>query len=130
MNRPGLNVTSADLLKRLLVSDPNRRANGRVMKNHTWFLGLDWEKLERGEVPPPFIPALRGSYDGQYFDPGAAAAVAEGAGGSPPPYTFLPQSPHALDENDDENDADGVFQDDGDRDSDSDDEFAGWDDEF
>lgn len=85
LSRRGLTASSADLLKRLLVSDPNRRANARVVQGHMWFHGTQWERLQNGEVRPPFVPDPRRALEGQYFDPDAVEAAILGGGGSPPP---------------------------------------------
>ena len=50
------------LIKGLLARDPAQRLGSRVpdgvndIKNHPFFRGANWEKLERKEVTPPFVP--------------------------------------------------------------------------
>lgn len=41
--------------------DPNQRPgvkNKNDMRNHPFFAGLDWGKLERKELPPPSLDPL------------------------------------------------------------------------
>ncbi|CAH1183529.1 unnamed protein product [Phaedon cochleariae] len=38
------------------------------IKSHKWFLGFDWAKLAKCEVPSPFKPKLSGPVDTKYFD--------------------------------------------------------------
>lgn len=45
------------------VSDPDE------IKKHEFFNGIDWEKLAKREVPPPFSLGLKGTTDLTYFDP-------------------------------------------------------------
>lgn len=33
------------------------------IKRHPWFAGIDWDKLKRREVTPPFIPKTKGKND-------------------------------------------------------------------
>lgn len=50
---------ATSLIKALLAKDPTRRL-GRDsildIKKHPWFRGMDWEKLRKREVQPPFQP--------------------------------------------------------------------------
>eukprot|EP00965_Chrysotila_dentata_P007585 246921-Pleurochrysis_carterae.AAC.2 len=39
---------------------------------HPWWEGLDWDALERGALPPPFVPELSGDDDDTNFGPVAA----------------------------------------------------------
>ena len=46
-----------DLLRGLLAKKPETRLVGfDAVKTHPYFTGMDWEKLERKELPPPFVP--------------------------------------------------------------------------
>ena len=38
------------------------------MKKHPFFAGIDWEALERKEVPPPWKPCVHGETDTTYFN--------------------------------------------------------------
>mmetsp|Transcript_23354 Transcript_23354/g.23287 ORF Transcript_23354/g.23287 Transcript_23354/m.23287 type:complete len:162 (+) Transcript_23354:1746-2231(+) len=49
------------LLKKLLHKDPKQRLGVKDkedIKNHHFFRGLDWEKLEQGKVEPPLTLTL------------------------------------------------------------------------
>lgn len=58
-------------IKGLLERDPNRRLGYRPgggglddLKAHPWFRGIDWEKLRKKEVVPPFEPdSKRANFD-------------------------------------------------------------------
>ena len=39
-----------NLIQRLLAKSPDQRLAGDAVKEHEWFKGLDWDKLERREV--------------------------------------------------------------------------------
>jgi len=53
-----------DFLGRLLDRDPDTRLKDpNEMKKHPWFAGLDWKKLERLELEPPFKPQLENEKD-------------------------------------------------------------------
>jgi serine/threonine protein kinase len=41
-----------DLMRNLLVKDPARRIDFEGLKKHKFFVGVDWEKVARCEVPP------------------------------------------------------------------------------
>ncbi|KCV72224.1 AGC/PKA protein kinase [Fonticula alba] len=61
-----------DLIHRLLQPDLSKRfgnlKNGAMdIKNHRWFMGVDWQAVEKLEVPPPFKPVLRGEGDTSNF---------------------------------------------------------------
>jgi serine/threonine protein kinase len=62
-----LDPAARDLLKRLLQPTANERlACGKKaldeLKRHKWFKGLDWERLKRRDVAPPYVPPS--SYEG------------------------------------------------------------------
>ena len=47
----------------LLERDPQKRLGWKAgggglqdIKNHPWFREIDWDALEKKEVPPPFVP--------------------------------------------------------------------------
>lgn len=55
----------------LLNKDPKERlgANGvEEIKNHKYFEDIDWEKLAKREVKPPYNPRLRGEKDVKHID--------------------------------------------------------------
>jgi len=46
-----------DLIRKLLVKDPNQRLrSGDEAKKHPWFQPMDFDKLLRKEIEPPFSP--------------------------------------------------------------------------
>jgi protein kinase A len=66
-------AAAKDLLKRLLTSDLSKRygnlKNGSSdIKKHKWFTGMDWKKLEKGLIPPPYIPPVTHEGDASNFD--------------------------------------------------------------
>ena len=38
------------------------------IKNHQWFLGIDWQALNEKKVKPPFKPRIKSPGDTRYFD--------------------------------------------------------------
>jgi hypothetical protein len=50
-----------DVQKRLV--DPE------VLKKHPYFASIDWEKLNRLEITPPFVPAVKGAMSPQVAQP-------------------------------------------------------------
>merc|ERR1712096_157836 len=64
------------LIKGLLNKKPNQRFGHSALdiktriKQHKWFKqqGLDWGKLQRGEIPSPYRPRLKNDQDTRYFD--------------------------------------------------------------
>lgn len=45
--------SAKNLIQRLLAKSPEARLAGEAVKQHDWFKGLDWDKLERREVRRP-----------------------------------------------------------------------------
>jgi len=62
------------LIKGLLARDPTQRLGSRTpdgvmdIKKHPFFRGANWEKLERKEVAPPFVPRADSSKGGADTD--------------------------------------------------------------
>ena len=50
----------ADFINRLIVKDPSQRLGSSdgiaELKRHKWMQSIDWKKLERKQIEPPFIP--------------------------------------------------------------------------
>lgn len=68
-----LSTHAKGLLKGLLTKDPNTRLgsgpnDGVDVQEHIFFAEIEWDKLSRGEVPPPWKPQIRGSMDTSQFD--------------------------------------------------------------
>lgn len=40
----------------------------KEIKNHRWFLGFNWEKFEKCEIPSPFKPKLKSPIDTSHID--------------------------------------------------------------
>jgi len=66
--RPAVSDDARDMIRRLLERDPAKRITSAQLKAHPFFESIDWEKLERKEIKPPFIPVCTGSDDVRYFD--------------------------------------------------------------
>lgn len=62
---------ACSLLEGLLTRDPAKRfgSDFNVIKNHPFFSALDWDKLERKEIDPPFKPEVYGKEDTDQIDP-------------------------------------------------------------
>ncbi|CAI2381728.1 unnamed protein product [Moneuplotes crassus] len=57
-----ISPAARSLLKKLLHKDPKQRIgvrNKTDIKNHHFFRGIDWEKLEAGEISPPITLTLQ-----------------------------------------------------------------------
>jgi protein kinase A len=71
---PGkISEDAADLISRLLVNDPNRRLGMqrkgiRDLKEHSWFKDIDFIKLARKKLTPPYKPQIAENIDSSYFD--------------------------------------------------------------
>ncbi|TPX42403.1 hypothetical protein SeLEV6574_g05627 [Synchytrium endobioticum] len=62
-----------DLLRKLLTADltkrfGNLRAGSTDIKSHDWFLGMEWSKLVKKEIPAPYIPPSKNDGDTSNFD--------------------------------------------------------------
>eukprot|EP00730_Choanoeca_flexa_P015844 TRINITY_DN7369_c0_g1_i2.p1 TRINITY_DN7369_c0_g1~~TRINITY_DN7369_c0_g1_i2.p1 ORF type:complete len:719 (+),score=205.10 TRINITY_DN7369_c0_g1_i2:158-2314(+) len=69
-----LDATCRKLLDGLLVRDPNKRLgcgrNGRSdIQGHPFFAGMDWDKLEKREITPPYVPEAKDPRAAANFDP-------------------------------------------------------------
>jgi len=65
-----LGEDTQSILRGLLERDANKRlGDAATIKAHPYFKGLDWEKLLRKEMPPPFIPPVTGKGDISMVDP-------------------------------------------------------------
>jgi len=52
----------------LLERDVSKRLTDAHIRNHNYFKSIDWEKLYRKELPPPFIPNVKGKTDVSMID--------------------------------------------------------------
>nr|CAB3265766.1 ribosomal protein S6 kinase alpha-3 [Phallusia mammillata] len=68
-----LSPEAQSLLRTLFKRNPaNRLGSGtdgvEEIKRHSFFAGIDWNKLLRKDLPPPFKPATTRAEDATYFD--------------------------------------------------------------
>lgn len=68
-----LSPRAQGLLRGLLTRDPKKRLgsgdrDAQDIKCHQFFSEIVWEKLARGEIPPPWDPNINGSLDTSQFD--------------------------------------------------------------
>jgi serine/threonine protein kinase len=71
---PEMSPEAADFIRALVKMEPKERlgANGAdEIKNHAFFKGIDWDRLSRKCIPPPFVPNPN-SVNAEYLE---AAAV-------------------------------------------------------
>lgn len=60
-----------DLITRLLERLPKRRlgyTGSEVIKEHPFFKDIDWAKLQRKEIKPPFVPKVGSEDSVKYID--------------------------------------------------------------
>jgi len=80
---PELDVETKTILTGLLERDPAKRlADASLIKANPYFHGLDWEKLLRKELPPPFVPPVKDKSDISMVDPAFTsekATISEGS---------------------------------------------------
>jgi serine/threonine protein kinase len=65
--------SAKDILSKLLVRDPKDRLgsgdrDAAELKEHPFFVGIDWEELAAGRVIAPWAPTVAGSLDTSQFD--------------------------------------------------------------
>jgi len=68
-----LSTNAKHVLRGLLTKDPTRRLgsgekDAEEIKSHPFFASIDWEKLQRGEIAPPWAPTITGNQDTSQFD--------------------------------------------------------------
>ena len=68
-----LSSNTKHILRGLLTKDPTRRLgsgpkDAEEIKPHRLFASIDWEKLQRGEVTPPWTPQISSNHDTSQFD--------------------------------------------------------------
>ncbi|GFR27916.1 putative protein kinase C delta type homolog [Trichonephila clavata] len=62
-----------DILENLLMKSPSKRLGmpsspAGEIKDHQFFSTIDWEKLEKKEIPPPYKPRVTSDSDTRNFD--------------------------------------------------------------
>jgi serine/threonine protein kinase len=65
------------LLEGLLERDPSRRLTGEQVKTHPWFIGIDWNKMLKKEIPSPWKPPVVADADISQIDPSFTAEPAK-----------------------------------------------------
>ena len=60
--------SSIELISRLLDKNPLKRIKCKEMKRHSFYKDIDWNKLFRKEIDPPFKPKVNGPDDRQNFE--------------------------------------------------------------
>ena len=51
-----LNPVTRDLIRKILVPDPEVRLEIRDIMQHKFFEGVNWQRVARKETAPPYIP--------------------------------------------------------------------------
>jgi serine/threonine protein kinase len=70
---PSLSQNAKALLKGLLTKDPSKRLgsgprDANDIKEHLFFAPIEWERLQMGQVTPPWAPTISGNNDTSQFD--------------------------------------------------------------
>ncbi|KAL7715190.1 non-specific serine/threonine protein kinase [Entamoeba marina] len=60
---PCMSSDCQDFLTMCLKKNPDERIKDGDVKSHPWFEGLDWDKLLKKELPPPWKPVVSGADD-------------------------------------------------------------------
>mmetsp|Transcript_30308 Transcript_30308/g.46273 ORF Transcript_30308/g.46273 Transcript_30308/m.46273 type:complete len:590 (-) Transcript_30308:785-2554(-) len=68
-----LSQAGKGLLQGLLTRDPTQRLGSGPndagdIQSHSFFAEINWDKLSRGEISPPWEPQIKGSLDTSQFD--------------------------------------------------------------
>jgi len=84
-----INPVVKNLLKHLITSDltnryGNLKGGSEDIKNHLWFAGVDWDKVARLEITPPFIPNVRYEGDAGHFESYPEVNISYGEQGEDP----------------------------------------------
>ncbi|XP_021567897.1 ribosomal protein S6 kinase alpha-2 [Carlito syrichta] len=84
-----LSVEAQSLLRALFKRNPCNRLGAGIdgveeIKRHPFFVTIDWNKLYRKEVKPPFKPAVGRPEDTFHFDPEFTARTPTDSPGVPP----------------------------------------------
>jgi len=52
-----LTPVTRDIVKKILVADPNVRLDIRDIMQHRFFEGVNWKKVAQKETIPPYVPS-------------------------------------------------------------------------
>jgi len=65
-----LDESTQSILRGLLERDPNKRlSDAQAIKQHPYFKSIDWDKILKKEIVPPYIPPVRDRSDVSMVDP-------------------------------------------------------------
>jgi len=68
-SKPLFTSEAKDIITKFLNRDPVQRLQDpQEIKNHPWFRNIDWVKLEKLEITPPFIPKVSSADDVRNID--------------------------------------------------------------
>jgi serine/threonine protein kinase len=68
-SKPYFSPEAQDIIKKFLNRDPLQRLQDpREIKSHPWFRDINWDKLMRLELTPPFIPSVKSADDVSNID--------------------------------------------------------------
>jgi len=66
----GVREETASLLRGFLEKDPAQRlSDPEKIKGHVFFKGMDWDKLYRKQVKPPYVPPVKNIMDDSQISP-------------------------------------------------------------
>ena len=51
-----LTPVTRDIVRKILVADPNVRLEIRDIMQHKFFEGVDWQKVSKKQNNPPYVP--------------------------------------------------------------------------
>jgi len=63
-----MSKSSIELISRLLDKNCEKRIKCKQLKQHLFYKDIDWDKLFRKEIEPPFKPKVNGPADRQNFE--------------------------------------------------------------
>ncbi|KAG8457396.1 hypothetical protein KFE25_011327 [Diacronema lutheri] len=70
---PGMSASCKDLISKLLTHNPAQRigslkGGSKDVRNHPFYMTIDWRALEARQLAPPFVPKLRDNFDTSNYD--------------------------------------------------------------
>jgi serum/glucocorticoid-regulated kinase 2 len=68
-----LSASAVSLFNGLLQRDPKMRLgaserDAKEIKSHPFFEDIDWDRMERKEIPPPYVPGVKDEHDISHID--------------------------------------------------------------
>ena len=59
LNLPkNMDAVTRDIVKRILVPDPNMRIEIKAIMQHKFFAGIDWDQVASKRSAPPYCPRV------------------------------------------------------------------------